>query len=143
MVQRPPDLEKLRQKLEFIRRALRQLESIRDEGREAFLPNPIYQAAATRNLQVAIEAMIDAAGHIVAREALGIPKTYQDSLDLLFEAGVLPKEKTSAFRTMVKFRNRVVHLYDEVEPERIFQILEEDLGDFEVFVKSILRRYFQ
>jgi uncharacterized protein YutE (UPF0331/DUF86 family) len=43
---------------------------------------------------------------------------------------------------MVSFRNRIVHMYDEIDPGEIFTILEEHLGDFETFIRAITQRYF-
>jgi uncharacterized protein YutE (UPF0331/DUF86 family) len=54
----------------------------------------------------------------------------------------LPRANAPAFKAMVKFRNRAVHLYDEISPEEVYRILEHDLGDFELFLEAIVRRYF-
>lgn len=45
------DRDKLRQKIQYIRDSVRRLEEIRARGEEAFLADPILQAAATRFLQ--------------------------------------------------------------------------------------------
>ena len=73
------DPDKLRQKLQYIRDSVRHLAKLREQGEERFLSDEIHQAAATRYLQVGIEAMIDAAHHILAREGLGLPKTYRQA----------------------------------------------------------------
>lgn len=136
------DRDKTRQKLHFIRDGVRRLEEIRARGREEFLEEPILLHASERCLQTAIEAMIEIAQHVVAREGLGLPKTYREAMDLLVQAGILPAEQRETFARMVKFRNRVVHLYDEIDPEEVFSILEDHLSDFESFTSAIVRRYF-
>lgn len=135
------DRDKVRQKIQYVREALRRLADIRARGDDAFLADPILQAAATRWLQVAIEAVIDAANHIIAREGLGLPKTYREAVEILAAEGILPKEKTAGFVKMVKFRNRAVHLYDEIAPGEILTILQSDLGDFEDFIGILVKRY--
>jgi len=40
---------------------------------------------------------------------------------------------------MVQFRNRIVHLYWEVEAEVIYDILQKNLEDFETFTSQILK----
>lgn len=40
---------------------------------------------------------------------------------------------------MAKFRNRVVHLYFKVDDEMIYKILQDNLEDFEVFIKDIIK----
>ena len=138
-----PDRDKLRQKIQFVRDSLRELESIRERGRAAFLSDSILQAAAVRNLQVAIEAILDAANHIVAREGLGIPETYRQSVELLIRAGILPHERADDLARMVRFRNRAVHLYDDIQPDEIQGILDEHLDDFEMVIESLVRRYLR
>ena len=39
---------------------------------------------------------------------------------------------------MAQFRNRLVHLYWDVDEEAIYDILQKDLGDFELFIRYIL-----
>lgn len=138
-----PDLRKLRQKIQYIRDTVRRLEDIRSESKEAFLEKNILQAAATRHLQVGVEAILDAAHHIIAREGLGIPQTYREAIRLLVQAGILPRDRQEVYLRMVKFRNRAVHLYDEIEPREIWNLLENHLGDFEEVIRALVGRYFE
>lgn len=39
---------------------------------------------------------------------------------------------------MVGFRNKLVHGYEEVSPERVYDVAAHRLGDFESFIRSIL-----
>lgn len=137
-----PDRKVLRQKIEFLQESLRRLRSIRDQGRHGFLDSWVSQAAATRQLQVGIEAILDASHHVIAREGLGLPKTYRDAIDILTRAGILPEEKADDFSNMVRFRNRAVHLYDDIDPSEIWTLLDTRLGDFEIFIEAMVRRYF-
>jgi len=137
-----PDREILRRKIQFVRDSVRRLESIRGEGEAAVLASHVLQAAAVRNLQVAIEAILDAANHIIAHEQLGLPSTYVEALELLLQHGILPSEKKTDLVDMIRFRNRAVHLYDEILPADIWTILETRLGDFDVVVEALAARYF-
>lgn len=38
---------------------------------------------------------------------------------------------------MTKFRNKIVHFYDDIDEEEIYNILLNNLGDFEDFLKYI------
>ena len=136
------DTEKIRTKLQFVRAALRRLEEIRSRGREEFLKDSILQGAAERNLQIGIEAILDTANHIIAREGLGVPRTYREAIETLVREGILPISHREDFLRMVSLRNRVVHLYDEIDPGEIFAILEGHLGDFTTFIGAITQRYF-
>ena len=136
------DPDKLRQKVQYIRDSVRLLSKMRAEGEKRFLESEIYQAAATRYLQTGIEAMIDAAHHILAREGLGLPKTYRQAMDLLIREQIVPPEQEAILHQLVKFRNRAVHLYDRIRPAEIWSLMEDHLGDFEAFTRVLVRRYF-
>jgi uncharacterized protein YutE (UPF0331/DUF86 family) len=138
----PVDRSKLRSHVDFVRGNLRKLQEVRVAGRGSFLRDEIAQAAATRWLQTAVEALIDIANHVIAREGLGVPRAYSETMEILLREQVLPADRKDSFLAMVRFRNRVVHLYDDVDPEEIWRILEEDFGDFDAFIAAIAARYF-
>jgi uncharacterized protein YutE (UPF0331/DUF86 family) len=138
----PVDRSKLRSHIDFVRGNLRRLEEIRGAGRSSFLSDELAQAAATRWLQTAVEALIDIANHVVAREGLGVPRAYSETMEILVREAVLPTDRRDSFLAMVRFRSRVVHLHDAVDSEEIWRILQEDLGDFEAFIAAIAARYF-
>lgn len=139
----PVDLSKLRSHVDFVRGNLRRLEEVHGVGRSAFLRDEMAQAAVTRWLQIAVEALIDIGNHVVAREGLGVPRAYSETVEILIREGVLPVDHRDRFLAMVRFRNRVVHLYDTVDPEEIWRILHHDLGDFDAFIAAIAERYFK
>jgi len=85
--------------------------------------------------------MLDIGNHIVAREGLGSPKSYFEVFDLLGQSGVIPSEFLDKVRSMVRFRNRAVHLYGDVDVSHVYGMLQEDLGDFETFIELIVNRY--
>lgn len=138
----PVDLDKLRNHMDHVRGNLRRLREIATRGRDAFLADEITSTASTHYLQTSIEAVIDIGNHIVSREGLGIPRTYADTLDLLVDHAILPEEHRKSFRAMVRFRNRAVHLYDEIDDAEVFDILENHLGDLDIVIGAMTARYF-
>ena len=137
------DKEKLRQKLHFMRENLKLLEdNFKGMKLGEFKNNSINEPAATRMLQITIEAMLDTCAHIIAREALGMPKTYKDIVQIAVKNGLIPHEMENTFISMSKFRNRVVHLYDEIDSEEILEIINSHLDDFHPFMKNVVNKYF-
>lgn len=54
------------------------------------------------------------------------------------EYKIVPKEfAETKLVSMAKYRNRLVHFYAEIEPQELHKILQNDLGDFEIFLSSI------
>lgn len=78
----------------------------------------------------------------MARRNLGIPKTYADVIKLLVIAGIVPVEKEANYVNMVKFRNRIVHMYDEVNLKEVYDILQNNLDDLRGFVALLVQQYF-
>jgi len=89
-------------------------------------------------LQVSIECCLDMAHHIIADEGYRTPKDSYDSFVVLNEEDVLPDDFMPTLRQMVSFRNRVVHLYWDVDDETVYDIVKNNLGDFETFIEHIL-----
>lgn len=50
-------------------------------------------------------------------------------LERLEEAGALPAGTSTRYRPVIGFRNRVVHLYDRVDPQIVYRIVVEDRAD--------------
>ena len=54
---------------------------------------------------------------------------------VLQEVGAFPKDFLPKLIEMARFRNRLVHIYWEVDNEVIYQILKEDISDLEKFTE--------
>ncbi|MEN6589858.1 MAG: DUF86 domain-containing protein [Fervidobacterium sp.] len=131
------DRERVFGKLGMIQRALNNLVELSKIAKEEFLSDFKYYDSAKYNLQVAIEAMIDVGNHIISRLGYESPKTYADTFEILSKHGILPQGKVGNFKLVAKFRNRIVHFYDDLSEEEVYQILLHNLDDFRDFLKDI------
>jgi uncharacterized protein YutE (UPF0331/DUF86 family) len=93
------------------------------------------------NLQRAVQAMIDLAAHVVAREGLGVPDDLAASFELLKRAGTIDAELADRMRRMTGFRNVAVHEYRKLDPAVVAAILRERLGDLRGFARAIAERF--
>lgn len=132
------DSNLLLKKLAFIEtcvhepRALARPERIaHDVGEESFV-------AHTR--QLAIQAALDSASHIVSDERLDEPRTNRELFDLLAKGGWLSPELTATMHGMAGFRNIVVHGYETVDVNILKDIVENRLDDLLDFSSSIRLR---
>jgi uncharacterized protein YutE (UPF0331/DUF86 family) len=55
----------------------------------------------------------------------------------LAENGVLDPEFASELEKMAGFRNRLVHLYWDINIKEIWNILQTKLGDFEQYISQV------
>jgi uncharacterized protein YutE (UPF0331/DUF86 family) len=116
-------------KVAFVREALDELDSLPHESLEVFLADRRNLPSALHWLQTAIQALIDIGLIVVAARGLPAPRTSVDVLERLETAGALPPGSAARFRPVVGFRNRIVHLYDRVDPAIVQRIVAEDRGD--------------
>jgi uncharacterized protein YutE (UPF0331/DUF86 family) len=135
------DREKIRQKLQYMREKLRKLKRFQGMNLNDFRDDVINEDAAIRMLQVIIEAMLDICAHVIAREGWGLTRTYVDTIEVATRHGLIPNEMCETYANMARFRNRVVHLYDEVDPNEILDIVNNRLDAFHPFIANIIQRY--
>jgi uncharacterized protein YutE (UPF0331/DUF86 family) len=91
-------------------------------------------------LQIAIQASLDVAFHIVSDDRLGEPRTNRDVFTLLARANWIDATLLDSLFRMVGFRNVLVHGYDDVDLGVVRDVLANRLGDLEAFVAAVRRR---
>ncbi len=87
-------------------------------------------------LQISIEIIFDIGSHLLAEEFKKNPKTYQDIILELGEAGVVDKKFAEAQSDMAKFRNKLVHDYDTIDKKKVLEYARAAPEIFRVFGKS-------
>ncbi len=136
------DRERIESKVMYAKNNIKKLRRFQELSEEEFTADYRNYDAAKYNLQASIEALIDISNHIISRENLGVPESNADSFRILAENGIISKNKLDVFTAMARFRNKVVHLYDEIDNAEIYRIIVEQLDDFDYFIKQIFARYF-
>ncbi len=91
-------------------------------------------------LQIAIQAMLDVASHIVSDRRLGEPRTNRELFERLQRDGWITAQLTDSLRNMTGFRNVLVHGYDDVDLAVVRDVLAHHLGDLEAFVSAVRLR---
>lgn len=91
-------------------------------------------------LQIAVQAVLDVASHIVSDERLGEPRTNRELFTLLRRAAWLPSELADALSAMAGFRNVLVHGYDTVDLDIVRDVVEHRLDDLLAFVRVVRTR---
>ncbi len=114
---------------------LRQLQAL---PTEELTGDPVKLGAAKYYLQIAIESCLDLANYLIAQHNWRRPESMADAFAVLAENGVVDDEFLVVLRRMARFRNRLVHLYWEVDAKVIYELLQDNLGDFDRFEAAIL-----
>ncbi len=137
------DKEKTTKFISEIRNNVKLLQQIQARGKDAFLNDEILQNAALHLLQISIEGVISIGNHVISRLGLKNPKDFADVFKILQDANILPQESSQIYQKMARFRNRIVHLYWDVDLNEVYNIVENNLGDFDRFISEISDRFFK
>lgn len=133
----PINKEKINRMFIALAQARVELQDLAEKNKEEFLNNPHYLASTKYHFIVAIEVMVDMSNHLISKLSLGKPESYTDIFKILGQAGIFSEANVKTFVQMAKFRNLLVHLYWQVDKERVYEILKENLNDFRIFEEGI------
>ena len=95
----------------------------------------VLRSMAERALQVAAEILIDIAERILALENAGPAATSAEALESLVRLGLL--KSAQPYINITRFRNLIVHQYEEIDPVILFDLAKNRLGDFRKFRDEI------
>ena len=135
------NVSSIRQRLQKLEQYITELEKQQPITLDAFKTDFTRQLAVERAFQAAIESCTDIAAHIVSTYQLGHPQESRDVYQFLIDTGYLDRSFGEAMMAMVGFRNRLVHLYWDVDVEKLYQYLQEDvklLHQFRDFTLQII-----
>ena len=132
------DRELIAKKLALIETCVQQLRQL---ARPAAIPTDVREERFVEHtLQIAIQAALDVASHIVSDERLGEPRTNRELFDLLERSAWVAAAPAATMRRMVGFRNILVHGYEIVDVRIVVEIVEHRLDDLLGFVAAIRTR---
>ncbi len=106
---------------------------------DALRTDPDRMASVKYHFIVAIECCIDLANHIIAADRLRAPLDYADSFGVLIEAGLLERELGDEMRAAARFRNRLVHVYWDVDDGLVLDYLTDDSRPIARFAAQMAR----
>ena len=133
------DENKVLAKIRVIKENKAKLEILKEVPEEVFIKDFEKYDSAKYNLQTAIEAMLDICNHIISRNSYGVPKTNADAFIILCQNGVLNSEMQSTYVAMARFRNRVVHLYEQIDNRDVYKYVVEGIKDIDHFIDDIAK----
>lgn len=127
---------------ELVEKKLAQIETFVAQLREladpAKIETDIREARFVEHtLQIAIQAALDVASHIVSDARLGEPESSRDLFRLIESRGWISAELSATLQAMTGFRNLLVHGYGEVDLRIVRDVIENQLDDLLDFVRAI------
>ncbi len=129
------DTDLLEKKLAFIETCVRELRELANPERVGVDVRETRFVEHT--LQLAIQAALDAASHVVSARRLSEPETNRELFECLGRAGLIGAELVRPLYGMAGFRNILVHGYQEVDPRIVRDILHNHLDDLLRFAEAM------
>ncbi len=122
-------------KLELIAQRVSRLRSLTPITTAKLEEDFFLRSGIERTLQVCIEAMIDVANRIICLEERAASSDSFGSLQQLQDLHILAEAER--YRNMIKFRNLIVHRYEQIDTDVLVTVLNKCLDDFDHFTQEI------
>jgi len=90
-----------------------------------------------KNIEFAIQSIIDICAIILKEQDLRIPNSDDDMLTILKESNIFTKKSIETMRLMKSFRNRLVHRYGNIDDELASYNIKEGIDDFHMIFEEI------
>jgi len=134
--------ERILEHLKLLNQYLLYLRTLAENDENAFRNDFRIRGSAERFLQLAIESCINIGNRILSliqfRKPVRTPESYGDIFEELGKVGAIPHDFVKTMLQIVKFRNRLVHIYWDIDTEQLYEIVKERLGDLEKFKDFIV-----
>jgi uncharacterized protein YutE (UPF0331/DUF86 family) len=131
------DADVFDRRLELLERALGDLRGIAEIDRARFVVDRALQAQAERWTQVAVEACVDLAHHMIADQGWATPATHRDAFRILAEHGIIPAELAPRMAGWAGLRNILVHMYLEIDHALLHDILTRELDEIREYARAL------
>ena len=122
----------------WVREMLAQLRALPLGSFEEFAADSRNPAAAESFLRRALEALLDLGRHVLAKGFGRATTEYKEIARALGEVELLDEDATRKLTEMAGFRNRLVHFYDQVGPQELFEISTKDAKDIDAVLDAML-----
>lgn len=131
-------LKVVRDRLEYLDRCLEELRALPTGSLEEFRADRRTPRAADSLLRHGIQALFDTARHLLAK-GFGLGRLeYKEIATEAVERGLVRDAALGRrFSEIAGYRNRLIHHYEDVSSEELFEIARRDLGDLDALAGEL------
>lgn len=105
---------------------------------EDYLNNYEMQLAVERSLELIIQASLDINRYLLKRVHKINPKKNSEVFFASGQYGLLTPELGAQLSEFGKFRNVLVHLYEDIDPNQVFSTIRETLEIYPIYARQII-----
>ncbi len=129
-------------KISLIRHNLSRLKDKETVSLESLKNDLDIQDIVLHNLQLAIQGCIDVGSHVISDEGWGVAGSLNEIFYILRDKGVIKVDLTKRMVSIVGFRNILVHEYEDINFDIVYNILHHHLRDINEYLLAIVN-YFK
>jgi uncharacterized protein YutE (UPF0331/DUF86 family) len=134
--------ERIKEHLKHLQRYQLHLRESQKIPEEQFVNDDIQVASVERFLHLAIESCLNIGNRLISilqfEMPVETPETYADIFKSLMRMKIINMALSDRMVLMAKFRNRLVHLYWDIDRRELYRIIQEDINDFSEFQDAIV-----
>ncbi len=130
-------LRRIEKKIARLEYYLKILNELKEDCENRFLQDPIYEGALLHYLYLISDGSISLAEMVIKYKGLSSPQSYYESIDILGENEVIPKEFAYNFAKIASFRNFLAHDYEKIDYIVICKDVLSKLDDIKTYIKYI------
>lgn len=135
----PVIYNKISAKLERLDEYLKILKDIQKVNKKSFVNDYHFFGLAERYMQLSIEIVLDVGKIILAEKNFERPDNNQEIFIILQDEKIISKSLTEKIHGIVGFRNILVHEYEKIDRNIVYDRLYNNLDDFKKFQKEIAK----
>jgi len=131
------DTRTILKRIDIIQESLGRLNILKTLTLSQFMSKDNF-ALAEHFLRYALEATFDICAHILSRIPGAEVGEYKKMALEMGKQKIIPIDfAKDKLEKMAGYRNRLTHFYFEISPKEMYEIIQNNLGDFETFLKYI------
>jgi len=125
----------IKRKLKKLAEVINKLEQCKKVSREDFFVDFRISDSAMHNLVMGIEIIIDIGNHLLAEVFQESADEYATIIEKLGEVKVVPENFAKENVKMARFRNLIIHAYEKIDLDEVYQNLQKAPDIFRQFAK--------
>ena len=128
---------KIISKLQKLDEYIKYLKEVQKINKNQFMEDYHFFGLAERYLQLSIEILLDVGKLLIVIKGLKRPEENQEIFSALRDEKIISEKLAGNLMVIANFRNILVHDYEKIDREIVYEKLRNNLDDFENFKKEI------
>lgn len=128
---------KIISKLQKLDEYVKYLKETQKINKNKFIEDYHFFGLAERYLQLSIEILLDVGKLLIIIRELKRPEENQEIFSALRDEKIISEKLAKNLIGIANFRNILVHDYEKIDREIVYEKLQNNIDDFELFKKEV------